>query len=110
MIEFVYFHHSSCRGKRFKDISGNIFGHTSSYHQLPTRRAIAQEKFGFKLGDEVSFIFDGRILVGLLYNINKRAVIMVKDRRGGFADKQGQRYSKYYVPLKLVKADKMENR
>lgn len=98
-VEFITFKKSSCKGKRFKTIAGNIFGHTESYHKLPTNRQIASQKLGLKLGDTVSFDFEGKRLTGILYNINKRATVMVRDRKGQLADKHGNRYSKYYVPL-----------
>lgn len=99
VIEFIYFHHSSCRGKRFKNMARNIFGHTSSFHQLPTEQVIAREKYGLKLGNRVSFQWEGKMLTGLLYNINKRATVMVRDKKGIFLDRQGRSYSKYYVPV-----------
>lgn len=99
VIEFIMFGSSSCSQPRFKALAGNIFGHTESTHQLPTSRKIAQEKYGIKIGDKVSFAFEGQKLEGVIYRINKRATVMVKDRSGAYADKQGKRYTKYYVPL-----------
>ena len=102
-LEFIYYSNSSCGRKRFKAIARNLFGHTSSYHQLPTRRATAQQNLGCKIGDVVLFSFKNKEYKGILYNINKRATIMVRDVKGSYADEQGNRYVKYYVPLNFLK-------
>ncbi len=98
-IEFLYFHKSSCIGERFKTIAMNLFGHNESYHKLPTNKQIASQKLGLKVGDNVSFEFEGRKIIGFIYNINKRGTIMVKNPKGTLVDKNGNRYVKYYVPL-----------
>ena len=103
VIEFIHFNRSNCSGKRFKEIAGNLFGHTESYHKLPTHRQIANQKLGLNIGDTVSFTFEGKKLKGILYNINKRATVMVRNENGPLAEGQGNRYSKYYVPLTLLK-------
>lgn len=102
VIEYLLYRKSSCRGSRFKDIAGNLFGHTESYHGLPTQRQIASEKLGYKLGDTVTFTSEGNQLSGILYRINKRATVMVKDNNGSFVDAKGVKYDKYYVPLSLL--------
>lgn len=99
VLEFIYFHRSSCKGSRFKMMAYRIFGHTDSFHHLPTPGAIAREKYGLKPGDTVSFLFEERTLTGIIYAISKRATVMVKDKKGPFVDRQGQRYQKYYVSL-----------
>ncbi|HEX2927484.1 MAG TPA: SprT-like domain-containing protein [Ruminiclostridium sp.] len=104
VIEFINFKKSNCKGKRFKTIASNLFGHTESYHRLPTQRQIAKQKLGINIGDTVSFNFEGRILTGILYNINKRATVMVRNNGGTMVDNKGNRYSKYYVPLILLKS------
>jgi hypothetical protein len=101
-IEFILFKESNCSGARFKVIANNLFGHTESYHELPTYKQIAKQKFSLNIGDTVSFTFNGKRLQGILYNINKRATVMVRDKDGPLADKQGNRYSKYYVPLTFL--------
>jgi hypothetical protein len=85
VIEFVFFNTSNCSKKRFKVLSNNIFGHTESYHKLPTNRQIAQQKYGFKIGDKVTFIFKGKTIQGIIFNINKRATVMVEDSNGHYA-------------------------
>jgi hypothetical protein len=99
VIEFIHFKESNCSGNRFKTIANNLFGHTESYHKLPTHRQIAKQKLGLNIGDTVSFTFDGKRLTGVLYNINKRATVMVRSDNGPLVDNKGNRYSKYYVPL-----------
>ncbi len=47
----------------------------------------------------VDFTFEGKKMSGILYNINKRATVMVRDKNGQYSDKKGTRYTKYYVPL-----------
>ncbi|OPX86818.1 MAG: SprT-like family protein [Pelotomaculum sp. PtaB.Bin104] len=98
-LEFIHFESSNCRGRRFKMIAKKIFGHTESYHELPTPREIAQAKYGLNIGDQVTFKYIGKRVEGILYNINKRATVIVRDRNGAFTDCQGNRYVKYYVPL-----------
>jgi hypothetical protein len=102
-LEFIYFGNSSCGRKRFKTIAKDIFGHSSSYHQLPTRRTTVQKSLGYKIGDIIVFFFKNKEYRGILYNINKRATVMVRDTAGAFIDQQGNRYTKYYVPLNLLK-------
>ncbi len=104
VIEFIMFNASNCSQKRFKTLARNLFGHTESTHQLPTPVHIAREKYGFKIGDTVSFNFDNHRLKGTLYKINKRATVMVQDKKGNYVDKQGNRYIKYYVPISCLES------
>jgi hypothetical protein len=101
-VEFIHFHTSNCGRQRFKTIAKNLFGHLEVYHQLPTARRIVQEKMGLKIGDTVSFMYGNRRLKGLLYRINKRAVVMVKANNGNYTDGKGNRYQKYFVPVELL--------
>lgn len=98
MIEFVKFGSSKCSGERFKKLAQSIFGHTQSYHELPTVRKIAQQNYGLNVGCNVWFDFEGKDLKGIIYKLNKRATVMVLDKNGTYSDSQGNRYSKYYVP------------
>jgi hypothetical protein len=102
VIEFIHFGRSSCKKERFKTMAGNLFGHTESYHKLPTPKQIASNKLGINIGDTVAFTFEGKDYKGILYNINKRAIVMVRDKNGRLIDKQNRRYTKYYVPLSLI--------
>ncbi len=103
VIEFYIFGDSNCKKQRFKALANNIFGHSGTYHELPTNREIAHEKYGFKVGDLVMFSFEGNILEGFIYGINKRATVMVPDKKGRYRDSKGKIYTKYYVPLPGLK-------
>ncbi|MFU0824972.1 SprT-like domain-containing protein [Clostridium sp.] len=103
LIEFYVFGNSSCKNKRFKTIAKNIFNHKDVYHSLPTNGEIACESLGIKIGDKVSFLHEEEIKNGIVNRINKRAAIMVLDNKGNYIDGQGNRYSKYYVPLNKIR-------
>lgn len=103
VIEFIHFQNSSCKQTRFKSLVFNLFGHMESYHCLPTRQEIAREKLGLTVGERVVFPLEGKMMEGQLHAIHKRGVVMVPDNKGAYADKQGQRYTKYYVPLQILK-------
>jgi hypothetical protein len=102
LLELHLFKHSSCRGSRFKQMAANLFGHTQSYHHLPTVREIAGEKFGLSVGDPVRFTAEGHCYEGVISRITKRATVMVRDEKGDYRDQQGHRYSKWYVPLAML--------
>lgn len=102
LLEFITFHSSSCRQIRFKTLAHNLFAHTASTHQLPTSRQIAEQKYGFKLGDTVKFSYENHVYEGILYRVNKRATVMVRDKKGIYRDSQGNRYACYYVPLEYL--------
>lgn len=102
-IEFIEYGNSNCKAARFKELSKNLFYHKESYHSLPTSEKMALNTLGIKLGDTVGFVYRGNNISGVLYKINKRAVVMVRDDGGRYTDKKMNRYSKYYVP-----ADKLE--
>lgn len=103
VIEFILYKRSSCKNARFKAIANNLFNHMESHHRLPTYRQIAYEKLGLNIGDKVSFFYKGERIVGVIYNINKRATVMVRNSKGQFVDSKGNRYAKYYVPLDSLK-------
>lgn len=104
VLEFLHFGRSNCGKVRFKTLARQLFGHTESYHCLPTRQRIVQEKLGFKLGDQVAFYLGDQKLRGVLYNVRKRATVMVRHKKGDFMDGKGNRYHKYYVPLKSLES------
>ncbi len=103
LIELHLFRESNCMRERYKSIAFNLFGHTESYHQLPTSREIAEEKFDLRIGDRVVFVCEMGKLEGVIQRINKRATVMVPDKKGDYRDQQGHRYTKWYVPLPLLK-------
>ena len=60
-------------------------------------------KYGIKLGMAVRFGFDGVEQTGVVNRINKRATVLVEDRRGKrYSD--GKHYTKFYVPVQLLEA------
>ncbi len=61
------------------------------------------ENSNITLGSTVTFKYNGFLLKGILYKINKNAVVMVSDNKGMYSDKCNNRYSKYYVPLDKIK-------
>lgn len=106
IIEFINYEKSSCRGKRFKIIAGNLFGHVSSYHQLPTYKQIAGEKHGVVVGDSVIFHHEGKLKTGFINAINKRATVMVRDNNGQYIDNKNNKYVKFYVPIGILEKNK----
>lgn len=104
LIEFYYYDESSCKKDRFKKIAHDLFGHTDVFHQLPTNKEIVYDLHGIKVGSKVKFESDGYIKEGFVHRINKRATVMVVDKKGTFIDNKNIRYNKWYVPLnKLIK-------
>lgn len=102
LIELTIYRQSSCSGKRFKKMANSIFGHTKSYHELPTASQLAKKNYRLSIGKEVTFKYSNSNLSGIITNINKRATIMVKNINGNYVDDLGNRYIKYYVPLNMI--------
>lgn len=103
LIEMHCFQSSSCRKERFKTIAQNIFGHTESYHHLPTNKEIAAAEYDLKIGDQVRFTHEGKKYTGFINNINVRATVMVSGKNGSYQDNKGNRYNKWYIPLNLLR-------
>ena len=103
LLEWTTFGKTSCKGKRFKSISNNLFAHTEATHQLVTQREIAHKKMNLRIGDMVSFDYDGKKYFGEITNITKRATVVVRDKKGYFVDLGGIHYCKYYIPLKFLR-------
>ena len=102
LIEFMLWKNSSCSGRRFQSVANRFFSHTEHTHQLITPRERAFTKFGVKAGSRVSFRMDGQHYVGFVNRITKRATVLVEDSRGmRYSD--GKRYTKFYVPVGLLK-------
>ena len=100
LVEYVGWAKSSCRAKRFRTIATRLFGHQEYTHQLITRRERASA-MGIVVGSPVAFTIDGKRLVGRVNRITKRATVLVSDPSGQeYSD--GNRYSKYYVPLSAI--------
>ena len=62
-----------------------------------------KDKITFEIGQTVKFEYKNKTYVGQISNINKRATIMVEDNKGSYRDKNGKRYTKWYVPLTKIK-------
>jgi len=97
LIELHLYKESSCSKLRFKNMVNGMFAHTEVFHQLPSQKEIISQNYGFKIGQKVSFINEGKKYSGLIYKINKRATVMVKDKKGSYRDVDGNAYSKWYV-------------
>ena len=103
LIEMLLWNKSSCSQSRFHSITKRFFGHTENKHRLITPREKALVKFGVQPGTAVRFRFDGVEHTGVVSRINKRATVLVEDRRGEpYSD--GKRYAKFYVPVQLLDA------
>jgi len=99
LIEFILFGKSGCSRKSFRHMSRRIFGHRGITHQLVTQTERARKKFNLGVGSRVSFELGGERYTGTIHRITKRATVFVRDKKGDYFDKQGRRYTKYYVPL-----------
>lgn len=98
---------STGHSSRFLALAHGLFGHTDTRHSLPTRSQEAASE-GLFLGTKVCFYNQGGILSGIVTYVGKTATVMVEDRHGAYRDRQGQRYTKYRVPLEhlTVKREK----
>lgn len=103
VIEFMQYGRTSCRGKRFLELAHALFGHTGTTHALPTAGEVAQRETGLAPGSRVSFVYQGQVLTGVVNYIGKKATVMVRDAQGRYMDRQGNRYTKYYVALQRLK-------
>ncbi|MFM7115260.1 MAG: hypothetical protein ACKO0N_01365 [Planctomycetota bacterium] len=101
LSEMLVWRDSSCAQPRFKSMAQRLFGHRASKHRLLTLREVAAKNHGLRPGDTVQFLFDGRQVAGKINRINKRATVLVPHPKGQ-AYSDGQRYLKYYVPLKML--------
>ncbi|WP_338765165.1 SprT-like domain-containing protein [Bernardetia sp. ABR2-2B] len=102
LIEFLAFNDSSCKKDNFKKLANSIFGHTAFTHQLLTGRMEALKEYDLRVGDWVSFSFDGRKHKGIIHRITKRATVMALDKNGEYKDNKGNRFKKYYILLKYL--------
>lgn len=102
LAELLLFRDSNCSAKPFKGSVRRLFGHTESNHTLLTPKDIARKKLGIACGDEVTFLADGQRHRGFVNRITKRATVLVRDPKGIRYD-DGERYSKFYVPLTMLK-------
>lgn len=105
LIELLLWDDSSCSATRFHRIANNFFIHTEHKHTLVTQQERAYARFGIRTGDVVSFLYEGRQLVGFVNRITRRATVLVRDPKGERYS-NGHRYAKYYIPIeKLTRLD-----
>ena len=103
LVEMLLWDKSSCARSRFHSITLRFFGHTENKHQLITPKEKAIVKYGIKPGMTVRFRFDGVEHKGVVNRINKRATVLVEDRKGE-PYSNGKRYAKFYVPVQMLDA------
>ncbi|NIL97982.1 MAG: hypothetical protein GTO53_09535 [Planctomycetales bacterium] len=101
LIEMLLWDKSSCAKPRFHSITLRFFGHTENKHQLITPKEKAIVKYGIKPGVKVRFRFDGVQHKGFVNRINKRATVLVEDRKG-VRYSNGKYYVKFYVPVQKL--------
>lgn len=102
LAELLLTNDSNCSASPFRRYVRGLFGHTESNHRLLTPRDIARRTLGITTGDRVTFAADGGHLTGTVNRITKRATVLVRDPKGiRYSD--GKRYTKYYVPLSMLK-------
>ena len=89
---------STGHSARFLQLANRFFGHTTTTHSLPTRKAEAAQN-GIRVGMRVSFLYQGRTFAGTITYIGKTATVMVQSATGEYRDARGRRYTKYRVPL-----------
>lgn len=87
---------------RFLMLANGLFGHTGTRHSLPTRKAEAAQS-GLVIGMQVSFAYQGKMLTGIITYIGKTATIMVPSSGGEYRNQSGRRFSKYRVPLNMIR-------
>lgn len=102
LCEMLVWNQSDCAANRFQSIARNMFRHTEFRHELVTQQERAAKQFNVKPGNRVAFRYQGKVLVGIVNRITRRATILVEDPRGErFTN--GKTYVKYYVPIQALK-------
>jgi hypothetical protein len=98
LTEMLVWNHSCCSASRFQGIANRLFGHTEHKHDLVTQKERADQKFNVRVGTRVAFRHEGRVRVGTVNRITRRATVLVVDPAGQLYN-DGVRYCKFYVPL-----------
>lgn len=102
LCETLAWQGSSCKGQRFQSIATRMFGHLEHTHRLVTTAEVARTRHGIQPGSRVMFEMDGQWLHGIVNRVTKRVTVLVPDINGRqYSD--GRRYSRFYVPLGLLK-------
>ncbi|QDU98132.1 hypothetical protein [Lignipirellula cremea] len=102
LCEMLAWGDSQCSQARFQTIARTLYGHRDHRHGLITQHERAATRFNIRSGDRVTFQVEGRVLQGFVNRITRRATVLVEDPKGS-PYQDGKRYSKYYVPLPLLK-------
>jgi hypothetical protein len=97
LLELLVWRTSSCARERFQQLARNLFAHTHTHHELVTPREIAHEQ-GIKVGERVTFEYQGVRYTGRVNQITKRVTVLVEHPTGSLYS-DGKRYLKFYVPL-----------
>lgn len=101
LVEMLIWNDGNCNEARFQSIASRYFLHSDYRHSLITQRERAAMRFNVRLGDHVRFKHDGKLLVGKVNRITRRATVLVPSERGElFCD--GNRYQRFYVPLEKL--------
>lgn len=109
LVELLVWGKSSCAADNFKVLALNTFAHTEATHDLVTQHERAKAKFGLRVGDLVTFEFEGVRRTGRLNRITRRATVLVEDSAGTpYSD--GKRYMKFYVPLMMLQKSESSDR
>ncbi len=103
LAEMLVWIESDCAARRFQSIANRFFGHTEHRHELVTQRERAQKLFDIRLGSRVSFLHEGRKLVGVVNRITRRATVLVESEKG-VRYNDGKRYEKFYIPIVNLKS------
>ncbi len=98
LLEMLTFGNSSCSQTRFMTIANRLFGHTHPRHGLVTARENAHRKHSIRVGQRVSFTFQGKEFTGIVNRISLRATVLVPDK-SGIRYSDGKRYIKFLMPL-----------
>lgn len=101
LLEMLVWTESDCNADRFKSLAWNYFAHTQTRHDLVTQQERAQSKFDVRVGDRVSFTFEGVPYLGVVNRITRRATVLVESERGVLYG-DGKLYLKFYIPLPML--------
>jgi hypothetical protein len=102
LVEMLIWNDGNCSEARFQSIANRYFAHTDYRHDLITQRERALVKFDIRVGDQVKFAHDGKVMIGRVNRITRRATVLVPDAKGEkFSD--GGRYLRFYVPLEQLR-------
>ncbi|MEM8733149.1 MAG: hypothetical protein AAGG44_02945 [Planctomycetota bacterium] len=98
LVEMLVWEDSCCAAPRFQSIASRLFGHTEHKHDLITQQERAASKFNVRVGSRVEFQAAGVWKAGVVNRITRRATVLVPEAKGQLYD-DGNRYSKFYVPV-----------